>query len=183
MKKEISLKMATRLLSSGNVVLLSCAYMDKVNIITIAWKSPLSHNPPLVGVSVAKTHFSRELIEKSEEFVINIPDHSLLRELIFCGKHSGRDVDKIGKTKFNLIKANKLNKAPLLSKCIGHIECCVQDKRAYGDHIFFVGEMICAQAEEDLFDETWNVNKAKIVYHLGGQFFAIPEKRIDASIE
>ena len=178
MKVEIPRDTATRLLSSGNVILVSSAYKDKTNIIALAWKTPLSHKPPLVGVSIAKSHFSRELIEKSQEFIINVPDLSLLEKVIFCGKVSGKDVDKFKETKLTPLKANRLIKTPLISECIGNLECYLRDIREFGDHKFFVGEIIYAQAEENLFEQTWNVNNTRLIYHLGSSFFTSSDKMI-----
>jgi len=178
MKIEISKDRATRLMSSGNVVLVTSAYKDKTNIITLAWKTPLSHKPPLVGISIAKAHFSCELIEKSEEFIVNIPDLDLLKIVVFCGKVSGRDVDKFKETKLTPLKANRLINTPLISECIGNLEVILRDIREYGDHKFFVGEIIYAQAEEGLFDQTWNVDRTRLIYHLGGSFFTSSDKMI-----
>jgi len=181
MKVEIPHQRATRLLSSGNVILVTCACKDKVNIIPLAWKTPLSHKPPLVGISIAKTHFSGELIEKSEEFIINVPDLSLLEKVVYCGSVSGRDVDKFKQTKLTPGKANRLVKTPLISECVGNIECYLRDIREFGDHKFFVGEIIYAQTEEGLFDQAWNVDKTKLIYHLGSSFFTSSGKMIDVS--
>ena len=178
MKKEIPRERATRLLSSGNVILVTSAYKDKANIITLAWKTPLSHKPPLVGISIAKSHFSCELIEKSEEFIINVPDLGLLNEVVFCGKVSGRDVDKFKESKLTPLKANRLIKTPLISECIGNLEVILRDIREFGDHKFFGGEIIYAQAEENLFDQTWNVDKTRLIYHLGGSLFTSSDKVI-----
>ena len=178
MKVEISRERATRFLSSGNLILVSSAYKGKTNIITLAWKTPLSHKPPLVGISIAKSHFSSELIEKSEEFIINIPDLNLLDKVVFCGKVSGRDVDKFKEAKLTALGANRLIKTPLISECIGNLEVILRDIREFGDHKFFVGEIIYAQAEEGLFDQTWNVDKTRLIYHLGGSFFTSSDKMI-----
>ncbi|MFH1338903.1 MAG: flavin reductase family protein [Candidatus Omnitrophota bacterium] len=181
MKVEIPSQRATRLLSSGNVILVTSAYKDKANIITLAWKTPLSHKPPLVGISIANTHFSSELIAKSEEFIVNVPDLSLLEKVVFCGKVSGRDADKFKETKLTPRKANRLVKTPLISECVGNLECYLRDIREFGDHKFIVGEIIYAQAEEELFDQTWDVDKTRLIYHLGGSFFTSSGKMIDAS--
>ena len=179
MKIEIAPERATRLLSSGNVILATSAYKHKTNIISLAWKTPLSHQPPLVGISVAKAHFSCELIEKSQEFVVNIPDLSLLEKVVFCGKVSGRDVDKFQQASLTPLKANRLINTPLIGECPGHIECYLRDKREFGDHKFFVGEIIYAQAEQGMFSQTWDVSKVKLIYHLGGSFFTSSGEEIN----
>ena len=178
MKIEIAPERSTRLLSSGNLIMVSSAYKDKTNIITLAWKTPLSHQPPLVGVSIAGSHFSSELIEKSEEFVVNIPDLGILKKAVYCGSVSGRDVDKFKQTKLTALKGNRLSKTPLIAECIGNLECRLRDIREFGDHKLFVGEVIYAQAEENLFSQTWDVDKVKLIYHLGGSFFTGSDKMI-----
>lgn len=179
MKIEIPKEKSTRLISSGNVILVSCTYKDKANIITLAWKTPLSHKPPLVGISIAKTHFSCELIEKSEEFIINVPDLSLLDKVVFCGKTSGRTVDKFKEARLTPLKAHSLLNTPLIAECIGNLECYVRDIKEVGDHKLFIAEIIYAQAEEGLFDQTWQVDKTKLIYHLGGSLFTSSDKMIE----
>ena len=178
MKIEIPREKATRFLSSGNVILVTTAYKDKSNIIPLAWKTPLSHKPPLVGIAIAKTHFSGELIEKTEEFIINVPDLELLERIVFCGKTSGRDVDKFKETKLTPLKAERLIKTPVISECVGHLECRLRAIREFGDHKFFVAEIIYAQAQEGLFDQTWNIDKTRLIYHLGGKFFTSANEMI-----
>lgn len=171
MKKEVSLSKANRLINSGQLILVTSSYKDKFNIITLAWNMPLSHKPALLGISVAKTHLSSELIEKGGEFIVNVPSVKLLKQAIFCGTHSGRDVDKFSQTQLRPKKANRLTKAPLIEECIGHLECYLRDVKEAGDHNLFIGEVIYAQAQADLFDEVWDVDKVKLIYHLGGKFF------------
>ena len=40
-----------------------------------------------------------------------------------------------------------------------------------GDHLLFIGEPVYAAADEDLFEGTWEVDKVKLIYHLGGGVF------------
>ncbi|MFH1201366.1 MAG: flavin reductase family protein [Candidatus Omnitrophota bacterium] len=171
MKKEIPLSKANRLINSGQVILVSSSYKDKANIITLAWNMPLSHKPALLGISVAKAHLSCELITKSREFVVNIPSVELFKQVIYCGTHSGREVDKFKETGLTPVKANRLIKTPLIGECIGNLECLLGDIKEVGDHNLFIGEAIYAQVENDLFREVWNTEKVKLIYHLGASFF------------
>jgi len=179
MKIEIPLNKASRIINSGQVILATSCYKDKRNIITLAWSTPLSRTPALVGISIAKTHLSAELIRKSEEFIINVPTLDLLDKVMFCGKHSGREVDKFSEAKLTARKAERLTKAPLIAECIGHLECYLRDVKEAGDHFLFIGEVIYASAEENLFDEVWDVNKVKLIYHLGGKIFTSSDKKIE----
>ncbi len=179
MKVEIPKEKANRLINSGQVILVTSAYKDKANIITLAWNSPLSHKPPLLGISVAKSHLTSEFIQKSQEFIVNVPDLELLESVIFCGKHSGREVDKFKETKLTPQKANRLIKTPLIQECVGHLECALRDIREVGDHFLFIAEVIFASAEEQFFKETWQPDKVKLIFHLGGTSFTTWDKKID----
>jgi flavin reductase (DIM6/NTAB) family NADH-FMN oxidoreductase RutF len=180
MKKEVPKEKANRIINSGQVILVTCAHKDKTNIITLAWNSPLSHKPALLGISVAKTHLSAELIKASEEFIVNVPDLDLLQSVVYCGSHSGREVDKFQESGLTAQKANRLIKAPLIKECIGHLECYLADVKEAGDHFLFIGEVIYACAEDKLFADTWQVDKVKLIFHLGGKFFTTSDKQITA---
>lgn len=180
MKIEVPKEKANRIINAGEVILVSCAYKDKTNIITLAWNMPLSHKPPLLGISIAKTHLSAELIRKSEEFVVNVPDMDLLEGVIYCGTHSGREVDKFKEARLTKGTADRLIKTPIIKECIGHLECYLRDVKDAGDHLLFIGEVIYASARKDLFSEVWQVDKVKLIFHLGGKFFTGSDKKIEA---
>ncbi|MFC1645950.1 flavin reductase family protein [Candidatus Omnitrophota bacterium] len=180
MKIEVPKSNATRLINPGGVILVSSCYKDKANIITLAWHTPISKNPALVGVAIAKSHFSYDLIKKSGEFIINIPDVNLLKQTIVCGSISGERVDKFKESGLTPEKSDKLIKTPRIKECIGHIECYLRDIKEIGDHGMFIGEIIFASAQEGLFDETWQVDKAKLLFHLGGKFFTSSSQVIEA---
>lgn len=179
MKVEVPKEKASRIINSGQVILVSCAYKDKSNIITLAWSTPLSHKPPLLGISVVKTHLSAELIKKSEEFIVNVPSFDLLKSVVFCGTHSGREVDKFKESGLTQGKASRLVKTPLIKECVGHLECYLRDTKETGDHLLFIGEVIHASAQEDLFRKTWQVDKVKLIFHLGGKSFTTSDKKIE----
>lgn len=173
--EEIPIIKANRLINSGEVILVtSVSKGGKANIITIGWQMPVSHHPPLCAISIAKNHFSHQLIESTKEFVINIPNIGLLDKVKFCGSVSGRNIDKFKESNLTPIPA-KVVKPPLIKECIGHLECEVLEMHSVGDHTIFIGEVVCACANKDLFDgEYWCLNKKEtnLIYHFGGRLFA-----------
>lgn len=171
MKTEIPLNKSNRLINSGQVILVTSAHEKRQNIITLAWHMPVSHEPPLLAVAVARKHFSAELIRSQKEFAVNVPDISLLDKIIYCGSHSGRDTDKFKETGLTPWPAHRLTQVPLIAECLGHIECRLQQTLETGDHFIFIGEPLSVSASEDVFSDTWNVNKVKLVFHLGGRSF------------
>lgn len=168
MKKEIPVEKAYRLLNSGCVVLLTTAHRDRVNVMTLAWQTPLSARPPLVGIAVANGHFTHEVLTAGEEFVLNIPGKELLAAVHLCGKLSGRTHDKFKEAGLTPVAAKKV-RPPLIAECLAHLECGVVNRYSVGDHTLFVGEILAASAEADLFSEQWEDRpEAAIIHHLGG---------------
>ncbi len=70
----------------------------KPNIIALGWCMPTSFDPPMMAISVGKTRYSHQLISESREFVLAFPSEEMGKEVLYCGTHSGRDVDKFKET-------------------------------------------------------------------------------------
>ena len=92
-RKTIAPGYANRLINNGPVVLVTCG-RDPHNIITVAWITSVSSTPPLLAIAIGKARYSRQLIDESGEFVVNVPPASLLDSVWKCGTISGRDADK-----------------------------------------------------------------------------------------
>ena len=123
------------------VVLVSCANDKVTNIITIAWTGVVCSKPPLISISIRPSRFSYDLISKSGEFVINIATSEQLEETEFCGRKSGRDINKWTSCSFTPIKATKVS-VPLIKECPINIECkIVKTISDIGTHTIFIGEV------------------------------------------
>ncbi|MCX5782577.1 MAG: flavin reductase family protein [Elusimicrobia bacterium] len=179
MFKKISLDKFYRLINHGPCVLITSGTKEKTNIAPIAWNMPLNDEPPLVAIAIAETHYTADLIIKSGELVINIADRNLLPFIKYCGEVSGRKIDKIKKMNIKLLKGVKIN-TPHLEKAAGFLECRIIDKKNYDGVILFIGKVIYAAVRSDIFDDYWLSDKAKIVHHLGGSYFACLGKRFKA---
>jgi len=179
MKEEIPLNKANRLINSGAVILVtSISQEGRANIITLAWQMPISHNPPLCAVSIAKSHFSHQLIKSTGEFVINVPNVRLLDVVKFCGSVSGRNIDKFKEGNLTPIPAKKVI-PPLIKECIGHLECKLLEMHPVGEHTIFIGMIVSASVNKDLFDgASWRLDKEEtnLIYHFGGTLFATISK-------
>jgi len=181
MKVEIPLSQAIRLINPGPVVLVTARYKDAVNVMAAAWTTPISHAPPLVGVSISPRRFTHDLIKRSGEFVLNVPGRNLLEQVELCGSLSGRDVDKFKEARLTPVDAKEV-RAPLIEECLGHLECAVVEALDLGDHTLFVGQVVAAWAEKEAFDDTWLLEdeEAKPLHHLGGAYFGVLEERLKA---
>lgn len=142
--KEVSAREALGTKYPEVVCLVSCISKEgKPNLIPLGWSMQTSFDPPMVAISIGKTRHSHKLISETKEFVFTYPKEELEDIVLFCGTHSGRNVDKIAKTGIELKKA-QLVKAYLLPDCLMNLECKVQDTLDSGDHTIFVGEILKA---------------------------------------
>jgi flavin reductase (DIM6/NTAB) family NADH-FMN oxidoreductase RutF len=117
------------------------------------------------------------LIEESAEFIVNIPTLELLQAVYACGSLTGRNFDKFKKTNLTPIPAKKV-RAPAVRECIAHLECKVVGQFAAGDHTVFIGKILEAYAELGTFTESYDLKKTRMLYHAGGNNFAILDPRI-----
>jgi len=119
---------------------------------------------------------SNEMIKNSGEFVINVPNVNILSQVHYCGTISGRDADKFKQSRLTPLPAKKVT-PPLISECIAHIECKIQDVYPTGDHSIFVGEVLAASVVDSLFDGCWKTDEAKTLHHLGGNLYTTPRRQ------
>ena len=160
------------LLHPMHTVLVSCiGKRGKPNIITLAWAMPTSIKPPLVAISIRPARHSYALIEKTKEFVVNIPTMDLVKETLFCGRRSGKKHDKFRETGLTPSPAKKV-KPPIIKECIAHLECRLHSQFATGDHTIFIGEIVAAYANKEAFTDEYDLKKAKMVFHIAGNRFA-----------
>ena len=123
----------------------------KPNIITLAWHSPISIDPPLYGISVHPKRYTHELIETTKEFVVNFPPWKLLDKVHYCGSVSGRKVDKFRHTGLTPWPSEKV-RPPSIAECYLHLECKLGRSPALGDHTWFTGHIVAIHADEGLFE-------------------------------
>jgi flavin reductase (DIM6/NTAB) family NADH-FMN oxidoreductase RutF len=177
-KTQVNLALAYRLLHPMHTVLISCiGKAGKPNITTLAWAMPTSIKPPLLAISLAPTRHSHTLIEESGEFVVNIPTLEILQAVYACGSLTGRSFEKFKKTNLSQMPAKKV-KAPAIRECIAHLECSVNNKFTTGDHTIYVGEILEAYADMGIFSESYDLKKARMLYHLGGNNFGVLDPKI-----
>ena len=122
------------------VYLVSMEHDGKRNIITIGMFAYFSGNPTLVGIGIAPSRYSFNLIKKSKEYVVNVVDKEFMEAVRICGRCSGRDVDKFKKAKLTPVKGVKVD-APYIKEASVNIECKVVQEIETGDHIWFIGEV------------------------------------------
>ena len=183
MRESIPETEARRLLGGGPVVLVTTSWRGAANVMPAAYVTPLSFDPPLIGLAVHPSRHTHDMIKHSEEFALNVPSRELLHHCQYLGSMSGRDADKLELTKLPTFRARKVD-APLLEGCVGYIECGVEDALTLGDHTLFVGKVVAAQVEKEAFDETWLLTDPdlKQLHYLGLNRYALLGERLEARV-
>ena len=148
MKKETSIQDGLRKLPIRPVYLVSAEHQGKKNIISIGMFAYFSGKPTLVGVGLAPSRYSFDLIRKSCAYVVNVVDEKLIEAVKICGEKSGRDVDKFELAKLTPAKGAKVD-APLIKESPVNIECKVVKEVEVGDHVWFIGEVLATHVDED----------------------------------
>ena len=143
------------------VVLVSSGHGEQANIITIAWTGILCSTPPHIGIGVRPERHSHDLIQKTGEFVVNIPGEELIDEVEYCGFVSGREVDKFTTRGLTPIPGSEVQ-APIIAECPINIECRVSQVLPLGSHDLFIGRIVAVQFSQDVLDDQGRVDNSKL---------------------
>jgi flavin reductase (DIM6/NTAB) family NADH-FMN oxidoreductase RutF len=183
MRQSIREQDARRLLGGGPVALVTTAWRGNFNVMPAVFVTPLSFDPPLIGLAVHPSRHTHDMIKHSQAFALNIPGRELLHHCQYLGSVSGRDLSKLELTKLPVFSARKVD-APLLEGCVGYIECGVEDAIATGDHTLFVGKVVAVQVEKEAFDETWLLadDDLKPLHYLGLNLYSLLGERLEGRI-
>lgn len=185
MEVAIDLKQAYRILNHGPTVLISSTHSNKQNIMAAAWCTPLDFDPPKITVVIDKNTYTRELIEASGTFAINVPCVAQLDTVRKVGTSSGRDLkdtDKFALYGLETFSATQII-APLLKGCVAWLECkIIPEPHNQNTYDLFIAEVVAAYADERVFsDGHWHFeghdqeeyDKLRTIHHVaGGAFFA-----------
>ena len=126
MKRKINLWEYANVIcqETGKAVLLTTALNGKVNTMTIGWGTlGVQWGKPIFIAFVRESRYTKEFLDKNPEFTVNIPvNGSDKRILGFCGRASGRDVDKIQELGLHLEPGNTVSvpgirELPLTLEC------------------------------------------------------------------
>jgi flavin reductase (DIM6/NTAB) family NADH-FMN oxidoreductase RutF len=115
------------------------------NAITVNQIAYFSFRPLRVGVGIAHTRHSYALLSGEREFVINIPDASLLEAVEACGSLSGRDGDKYGPAGLTAVSSAEVD-AVSIEECAAHIECRVEQELSFEERTWFIARVVAASS-------------------------------------
>ena len=149
MLKELALPQAYRVTPTG-LYLISTAFQGKRNV-QFAFRSlGLSDEPPLVMIGIQAENFSREIIQKSGEFVVNVCSEKQLPAVDKSRGLTGRTVeDKFVALGLETIPATRVA-APLVAGCHANVECKLERDMELPGLYIFVGRVVAAHLDDQL---------------------------------
>ncbi|HEY0562108.1 MAG TPA: flavin reductase family protein [Methylophilus sp.] len=198
MYKIVNLHSAYRLLNHGPTTLITSAHNGKRNIMAAAWVCALDFDPPKVTVVIDKNTYTRELIEASGTFAINLPCVAQIDLVQKLGNSSGRDLpdtDKFAVHNLTTFDAQQIA-LPLLKGCVAWLECkVIPEPHIQNTYDLFVAEVVAACADERVFSNgRWHfesqqsdghdqatLDKLRTIHHVAGGAFFATGKALQAS--
>lgn len=186
MINPVELSKAYRLLNHGPTVLITSARGNNANVMAAAWNMALDFEPPKVSVVIDKNTYTRELIQASGAFAINIPCRAQADIVVKVGSSSGRELlntevdNKFSAFNLKTFSATQ-TEAPLLDGCVAWLECkVIPEPHIQDTYDLFIAEVVAAWADDRVFsDGRWHFDgqdELRTIHHIaGGAFMAIGE--------
>jgi len=115
----------------------------KANPVTLGWTMIASGSPPMMAIAVASRHYSIETIRHSKCFTIVFPSSEMADAALFFGSRTGRDIDKFADFDCKTEPAKAIDSV-LLCDAVANFECELESETVAGDHIIFVGKIVCS---------------------------------------
>jgi flavin reductase (DIM6/NTAB) family NADH-FMN oxidoreductase RutF len=154
-----------KFLEPGPIVLVTSAWKNETNIMTMGWHAMMGYD--MIGCYIWDENYSHQMIKKSKECCINLPEVHLIDQTIAVGNSTGAEIDKFAEFGFTALPAN-LVKAPLIKECYANFECEVIDTRMVKQYSFFVLQVVAAHvAKSPKFPKTFHY-MGKGVFMLSG---------------
>lgn len=110
-----------------------------------------------------------------KEFVVAVPTLEMLEDVWIAGTKSGPE--KIKDMSINLIDSKKVN-VKSIKEAVANLECKLIDKKSYGDHTFFVGEVLHYTYNEEAFKNGKPNLQFNFLAHLAVNEFVIFDEKI-----
>ncbi|MBI4809434.1 MAG: flavin reductase family protein [Nitrosomonadales bacterium] len=178
----VDLQKAYRLINHGPTVLVSARHAGVDNVMAAAWACALDFAPPKLTVVLDKSSKTRELIEQSGAFVIQVPTVAQLQLTNAVGTLSlSAEPDKLKKSGVGLFSIEG-HDLPFVAGCSAWLACkLIPEIHNQQTYDLFIGEVVGAWADTRVFSNgRWHFEGAdpewRSLHHVaGGHFYAIGE--------
>ncbi|MBY3043763.1 flavin reductase family protein [Rhizobium leguminosarum] len=184
----VELEKAVRLINHGPTVLVSARSGGVDDVMAAAWACPLDFSPPKLTVVLDAKTATRELIDKSGQFVVQVPTARQAGLTFTLGSNSLKTTpDKLVRSGVELLRMDGFD-LPFVSGCSAWLACKVVPAKGIQDWFdLFIAEIVGAWADRRIFrDGHWQFENAdpewrSLHYVAGGHFYAVGEA-VDVSV-
>lgn len=151
---------------AGDGAFLTVKDGEQANIMAIGWGNiGYMWGKPVLTIMVRYSRNTYDLLENADEFTVSLPKkNELKKELLYCGRYSGREVDKFKECPLTPLDGKNVV-TPVIKECALHFECktiyrqvmepglLAHDiqKKCYKNHDyhrFYIGEIVASYRTE-----------------------------------
>lgn len=182
---SVPLDKCYRLMNHGPTVLVSARHEGTNGVMAAAWACVLDYgDTPKVTVVLDKSTRTRELIEGSGRFALQLPCVAQAGLAVAVGTHSAKDMpDKLERLNVRTFTPEGQN-VPLVEGCVGWLVCRLLPE-PHNQHTYdlFIGQVEAAWADERVFSEgRWQFDAApddlRTIHHVAGGQFIVAGKTV-----
>jgi flavin reductase (DIM6/NTAB) family NADH-FMN oxidoreductase RutF len=174
MRVSVPLRRAYKLINHGPTTLVTSTFGGRTNVMTAAWVMAIDFDPARIVAVIAADTLTRELVEASGEFVVNVPTARMIDAVYAAGQVSGEDVDKLASLALATSPASIVG-APLVEGCAAWLECkVIPEPHMQDSYDLFVGDVVAAWADDASFvDGVWCFpsDEDRTLHHLSSGTF------------
>ena len=184
MRHTIDERDARRLLGGGPVTLVTTAWHGSQNVMPAAFVTPLSIDPPLIGIAVHPARHTHDMIKFSEEFALNIPTRQLLHHVQYLGSVGGGGAEQarthppadVPRPHASRRRCSRAASAGLSAGCTTPTSSATTRCSSAWSRP--------PRSRQDAFDETWLLAdpEERPLHYLGVNYYAILGERLEARI-
>jgi flavin reductase (DIM6/NTAB) family NADH-FMN oxidoreductase RutF len=153
-----------------------------------AWNMALNFEPAQVAVVIDKSTVTRELVEASGKFALNVPARGIASHVLAVGRVSARELDaNVHEDKFAAYGLQTFvgndPELPHVEGCVAWLECkVIPEPHIQKTYDLFLGEVTAAWADSRVFSNghwTYEANTPNelqtLHYVAGGTFLAVTD--------
>ncbi|MDP3387519.1 MAG: flavin reductase family protein [Eubacteriales bacterium] len=130
------------------------------HVAPFSWVNPVSFNPPRIALALSnspKKQNSLINIERTGEFVINMPDMRIADKMIEASYSTKFGENKFIRSGFTGEEASAV--APkIISECQSHLECRVIEIIEPGDHKLIIADVVGASYNQEAYGVDLHIN-------------------------
>lgn len=181
--QSVELPKSYRLLNHGPTVLVSAKSGDTENVMAASWACALEFSPAKVTVVLDKSTRTRQLVEESGYFALQVPCLAQIDMTKELGTLSlFNEPNKLEQCGTKLFYQDGLD-VPLVEGCIAWLVCkLIPESHNQQEHDLFIGSVVGAWADDRVFrDGHWYFDDAdpqlkSLHYIAGGTFYTIGDE-------